>query len=131
MKLAWTRRWPPLEPEGVVAFGESAVERLARKVLAREPADYEGVMGRGVLALLGAEPPWIDGAQFIARCVEAPGLWLLTTAQLTIHPLCLTRRLRAMDFAGPVLVTPSAIVPLGAARPVDRARLVSALGRRP
>lgn len=131
--LAFVPRAEPLAPAAALAEGEAAV-RLARRLLALPDdalARLAGVAGRGLLAVTGAEAdlPWVDGVAYLGRDPAAPAL-LLPTARVPALPLPLVERALAagaLPGAAPlaVIAEPLRLVPLGGARPVDRARLVA------
>lgn len=123
----------PLAPQAALAEGPAAV-RLARRLLEGPDAALArlaGVGGPGVLAVCGAEAdlPWVDGVRYLGRDPAAPSL-LLPTALAFDGPLELLERAllrRAAPAGAPlaVLLDPLRLVPLGAARPVSRARLAA------
>lgn len=127
----------PLRPSLALAEGAAAA-RLARRLLALTDealARLSGVAAPGLLAVLGAEEdlPWVDGIRYLGRHPDAPAL-LLPTAVTFEAPLALLERAlvsRAPREAAPlaVLLDPLRLVPLGAARPVDRERLAAWLER--
>jgi hypothetical protein len=135
----FTARLEPLRPCAAVAEGEAA-RRLARRLLARPDealARLSGAAGPGMIALLGAEEdlPWSDGVVYLGRDPAAPAL-LLPTALGPEAPLPLWERafLAAAAGAAPplaVLLGPLRAVPLGGARPVQRAVLAAWLAAWP
>lgn len=127
MNLVWVPREPPLVAGGVVGRGDVAV-RLVERLLAGDLADLEGVGGDGLVVVLGPQDrlPWVDGASYLGRDPEAPALWLPTRVSPTVPVDWLQGAvLRICPVGAPiaVLAEPSALVPLGAARPLVRARL--------
>lgn len=131
-------RAEPLAASAAIAEGEAAA-RLARRLLALPDASLarlDGVAGEGLLAVLGAENdlPWVDGVRYLGRDPAAPAL-LLPTARTPVLPLPLVERALAAaapEGAAPlaVLTDPLRVVPLGRARPVDRARLLAWMAAR-
>ena len=86
-------------------------------------ARLSGVAGRGVLLVTGAsdELPWCDGAVYLGRDPDAPGLLLSTTSRPSVHAGLLERALLAK--ARPplaVLHGSGVLVSLEAARPLVR-----------
>jgi hypothetical protein len=130
--VSWAPRDEPLAPRAVAAAGPAA-RTLARRLLA-EPDEalgaLRGVAGEDVLVLLGeAEAlPWADGVLYLGRDPRAPGLLLPTALAPDVPPDLLERALTARHPA-PLAVLPPRIVPVGAARPVARARLAAWLDR--
>lgn len=129
--LAWQTRTEPLAPEAVVGLGDAALW-LAHRALSRtdeQLARLRGAGGTSTLVLLGeaADLPWAPGVCYLARDPRAPAIYLPTTlepdAPLEIIAQAFVRRFgaRALAFA-PNL---PALVPLDAARPLERARLVA------
>jgi hypothetical protein len=125
--LTFHPRPTPLAPEMALAEGSAA-----RRLLCIEDAALarlSGVCAADLLAVLGAEAdlPWVDGVRYLGRDPSAPALFL-PTALAPAAPLpLLERALLAAASAGgaplAVLPEPLRVVPLGAARPVERARL--------
>lgn len=132
MKLEWTVREPPLSPRAVVALGEHA-RSLARRVLESDDealGALSGVSADDAIVIVGAGErlPWVDGAMYLGVDPEAPGLFLPTTLHPGVPAWLLARALGARfpdAPPGPLAVLPSTggVVPLGPARPLDRARL--------
>jgi hypothetical protein len=129
--LALLPRPDPLVPSAAVAEG-SAARRLARRLLQLEDAALArlvGVAAPGLLAVLGAEGelPWVDGIRYLGRDPRAPSLYLPTAIAFAAPLALVERALLAAAPAGAaplaVLLPPLRLVPLGAARPVERARL--------
>jgi len=118
VKPIWTQRRYPLTVAGVVGLGPVA-RALGARLWRRGLDGFEGVAGPGVLAILGDAPPWADGAVFIGREPEAPGVWLPTARTLSVHPALLARRLQQDGHRGPVAVLEQCIIPLGEARSID------------
>jgi hypothetical protein len=111
-------RWPPLEPEFVVARGEAG--RALARVLLADPArlaSLRGLISGEVFALTGAELPWVDGAEYFGR--DGASSWLLVaTHQAQAVPTSwLERRYRAelpkLDW--PCLLLSSGLLPVGRA----------------
>jgi len=129
LPLRWRVREPPLEPLAAAATGDAA-RALARRLLAMPDerlSALRGVAGAGVLLVMGAADalPWVDGAQYLGRDPEAPGL-LLPTALSPAVPLPLVERAvmfrrRSSPMPMAVLLEPPLLVPLEDARPVERA----------
>ncbi len=129
--LAVRLRFDPLTPIAVVAVGDVAL-RLARRLLLLPDdalARLCGVAAPGVLAVSGPEPdlPWVNGVQYLGRDARAPTL-LLPTAVVPAAPLQLMERALVAGSGGApaplaVLLDPLRVIPLGGARPIERARL--------
>jgi MoxR-vWA-beta-propeller ternary system protein len=131
LPLRWHTREPPLEPVAAAATGPAA-RALALRLLAMPDerlAALSGVAGAELLLVLGAgdDLPWVDGAQYLGRDPEAPGL-LLPTALRPAVPLPLVERAamlrrRTAPMPAALVLDPPLLVPLEDARPVDRAVL--------
>lgn len=137
MSLATRTRAEPLPPSGAVAEGDAA-RRLARRLLALEDAALArlaGVAAPGLLAVagVGEDLPWVDGVAYVGRDPAAPSLLLPTATEPAAPAALLERALVASAPGAPlplaVLEAPLRLVPLGAARPVERARLAAWLAR--
>jgi hypothetical protein len=123
----------PLPPSAAVAEG-AAARRLAERLLARTDdalVRLAGAAGPGIIAVIGAaeDLPWVDGVLYLGRDPDAPAL-LLPTALSPDAPLPLWERalLSATGAASPpraVLPGPLRVLPLGGARPVQRAALAA------
>jgi hypothetical protein len=129
--LTFHPRPTPLVPEATLAEG-SAARRLARRLLCLEDgvlAQLSGVCAPEVLDVLGAEAdlPWVDGVRYLGRDPSAQALFLPTALAPAVPLSLLERALLAAAAAGgaplALLPEPLRVVPLGAARPVERARL--------
>ncbi len=129
-------RAAPLTPRAAVAEGAVAL-RLARALLARDDAALarlSGVAAPGLLLVTGPEEalPWVDGVRYLGTDPEAPAL-LLPTALEPELPAALVERALLTAAAGAatplaLLEGPARLVPVGQARPLERARLVAWLG---
>ena len=105
-------RWPPLEPEFVVARGEAG--RVLGRALLAAPARLGGLRGLvsgEVLAITGTELPWVDGAQYFGR--DGAASWLLVPTH-EVHDVptsWLERSYRAAlpQLAWPCLLLPAAV----------------------
>jgi hypothetical protein len=137
VSVAAAIRAEPLRPAGVVAEGQAALG-LARRLLALEDAALarlSGVAAPGLLAVAGAEEdlPWVDGVAYVGRDPAAPSLLLPTATEPAAPAALLERALLASAPGAPlplaVLDAPLRVVPLGAARPVERTRLAAWLAR--
>lgn len=126
-------RAAPLAPRAAVAEGATAA-RLARVLLERDDAALarlSGVAAPGLLVLTGPEEalPWVDGIRYLGLDPEAPALLLPTVLEPEIPIALLERALLAGSPGAPtplaLLQDPQRLVPLGAARPVERAQLVA------
>jgi hypothetical protein len=136
--LAWRPRATPRPVAGLVAAGPVAVA-LRRRLLALPDAGLAALRGVGDgahLVVLGAPEalPWVDGVVYLGRCPDAPTLALPTALDPGVAPGLLERALAAKlgPPAGPWALWPdgdgAAVCSLAEARPLDRARLVGALG---
>jgi hypothetical protein len=149
IRLDWVPRATPLTARAVVASGNAA-RALARRLLALEDAALGGlvaVASADLLVVLGdaSALPWVDGVGYLGRDDAAPELLLPTAVAPTVPPAVLEAAVRAavsgapsaaagsrapIDAAGvrapiAVLAQPPRLVPCGAARAIDRARLVA------
>ncbi len=135
--LAWAARAVPLTPRAVVAIGAPA-RALGRRLAAladAELAALTAVAGPAALVALGdaAALPPVDGVGYLGRDDAAPGLLLPTTLAPTVAASVVARAVaaalgaRGAAVAWPVALvpTPLAIIPCGAARPIERARLAA------
>lgn len=136
LPLTWSARAEPLRVRAVAARGDAA-RALGRRVVALDDvalAALTAVAGDGLLIVLGDELPWVDGAVYLGRDPDAPGL-LLPTALTPSVPAAvldhaLARRLEAAAAGAPLAVLPAplAIAACGDARAIDRTRLRAWLG---
>lgn len=135
--LAWTARAVPLTPRAVVATG-AAARALGRRVAALTDealASLAAVAGPGALVIVGdaAALPWVDGVVYVGRDDAAPELLVPTTLTPTVAAPVVARAVaawlgaRGAVVAWPVALVPSplVIIPCGAARPIERARLAA------
>lgn len=125
----------------VVAEG-AAAEALVRRLLALPDAArvaLRGVAGGDVVLVEGpAESlPWVDGARYLGRCDDAPGLHLPCAQDPTVPAALLGRTLaaRMAPDAGPFALWPRddgglAACSLADARPLHPALLAAWLGAR-
>jgi len=123
LTLTWSARELPLAPRGLCARG-AAAERLVRRLLAGDDATLarlEGVAGATVVCLRGAaeDLPWIDGAEYLGGDPAAPGLLLPTTRAPNLPADLLLRALAART-SPPLVLVPGLVVPMGAARALER-----------
>jgi len=125
VRLNWESRPTPLAADGVAGVGEIG-KALARRLLARgDWVNFRGVSGATVLILLGRDPPWAEGAVYLGRSPNAPGLWLPTRLKPIVDESLVSRKLQSDGLVGPVALLPEQgiAVPLGEARPVDEGLL--------
>jgi hypothetical protein len=131
--LALRPRAEALVPVAAVAE-KRAARALARRLLARDDAALArlaGLAAPGLLLVLGAadDLPWANGVQYLGRDPDAPALLLPTTlapaAPLALVERALLARAGAASAPLAVLFAPLRLVPLGGARPVERARLTA------
>lgn len=129
--IQWTPRARPLAPEALHA-PRVVVPSLCARLEALDDAALARLRGltspAGWIVLAGdaeVELPWVDGLTYLAREPEAPVLWIPTYAALVPAPALVARALTAKLGAGPWALwgAPLVVVPLGAARALDRARL--------
>jgi hypothetical protein len=125
--VSWTPRQEPLAPRAVAAWGPAA-RALARRALGRR---LDGVAGDDLLVLLGEADalPWADGAVYLGRDERAPSLLLPTALEPDVPVELFERALLARHPETPLAVFDRWIVPVGAARPVERDRLAAWLAR--
>ncbi len=121
-------REEPLPPAVLAAFGPAAA-RLRERLLRMSDealAALSGVAGEGLLLVIGADLPWVDGAVYLGRDPAAPALFLPTTLESAVPSALLERALRNRNprELAPLAVLPGdtglRVVPLGVARPIDR-----------
>ncbi len=124
--IRWVRREPPLPPTGAAAEGDAA-RALADALLARDDdalARWRGVAGGGVLVVLGADLPWAPGVTWLG----AMGALLVPCTRQPDLPEDLVEEAilrRLQGAAAAVLPASGRVVPLTAARPLDRAVLTA------
>lgn len=135
---AFVRRDEPLDPVAVFASGSAAL-RLGRRLLDRLPLErppraLASVGAERWLLLIGVADslPWVDGAQWLGRDPEAPGLLVPTRRGSDLHPVLLERAVKARfpDLEAPLVVLPGRrrVLPGGRARTVGEAELQEWLG---
>lgn len=135
--LAWTARTVPLTPRAAVATG-AAARALGRRLAALSDealAPLAAVAGPDALVIVGAAGalPWVDGVVYVGRDDAAPALLLPTTLAPTVAAPVVARAVAAWlgardaQVAWPVALVPAplAIIPCGAARPIERDRLAA------
>ncbi len=143
--VAFVPRAAPLAPRAAVARGEPA-RALAGRLLALaddELAALTAVVGEAagapVCVVLGPADalPWVDGVGYLGRDDAAPGLLVPTAVAPDVAPALLERavraRLGAAGLAASVVAVVvdepgaaiAALVPVGGARTIDRARLAA------
>lgn len=112
MKLEWLPREQPLRVEGCWADGEAA--KLLRRRLGERPSVGLRVAftKEGGLAVLGPEPPWVDGAIFLGR---EDGLYLPTLWRPSVPVAWIVPRLRQLGEPPWALLPPGQVVGLSAA----------------
>jgi hypothetical protein len=133
--IQWTTRARPLVPEALHA-PRAVVPSLCARLEAMDDAALSRLRGlsspAGWIVLAGeaeVELPWVDGLTYLAREPEAPALWVPTYAALVPAAPLVARALTTKLGAGPWALwgAPLVVVPLGAARALDRARLREAV----
>ena len=134
MTPTWSERVVPRPVAALWTRGESA-RRLAIHLL-RSPGRWKGVAGRGWIALLGEELPWIEDAIWLGTDPEAPSLLFPTLYEPDLHPALIERSVhqRFSRPCGPYAVIPPLcggplLLALGAARPLATKPLQDWLGR--
>ncbi len=133
----------PLAATVLYVDGEAARElamRLARRLGPVDDAIDARVLGvasrdRGYLVLTGPTEslPWIDGARYFGVDPDAPRLRLSTTRgpalrdgtslAASLLERALIAKLASEQVTGPLVVMRRRVIPLGLARPLDRALL--------
>jgi hypothetical protein len=133
LAIAWRTRATPLPPAAAIACDDVA-ERLCVALLSRTDdalAKLHGVAGVALIVVSGApdDLPWVDGLTYLGRDPDAPALLVPTTLTTAPHIALLEKALLAAYGALPpplaILPQPARMIPLGAARPIARARLRS------
>jgi hypothetical protein len=122
--VEWVARATPLAPSGVIARG-AAAPALARRLLSHDLADLACVAGPGLLVLLGADLPWVDGVVYVGRDPAAPELLLPTALAPTVAPPLLAHAVKRTVDGSPIAVIPGLIVPCADARTIDRGLLAA------
>ena len=127
-RVEWNARYVPLDVSGVAAQGATAA-RLARRLLSEDDSSLsglKGVAGVRLLVVMGqAEKlPWVDGVVYLGRDPQAPSLLVLTNLSPAL-PIALVERALITRAYAPcaLLFHPPSVVPLTAARSIDRAVL--------
>lgn len=130
LALHWAPRWPPLAPEFVMARGAPA--RALATLLLASPQRLDalrGVAAPRLLALSGAELPWVEGVEYFGREPGASWLLLPTERAPSVPSPWLERRYRrALPDAGwPCLLVPEplTLVPVAKCAPVGAAMLAA------
>lgn len=132
ISVAWVPRDVPLVPRAVAAVGEVA-RSLGRCLTRLDDSSLDAlaaIASASVLIVMGDELslPWTDGVTYLGRDECGPDLLLPTALAPSVPPAILEAAIRARNpgiTRLAVLSSPSLIVPCGAARGIDRARLVS------
>ncbi len=112
----------PLAAVAALARGE-VVPVFARRLLEEGELDrWRGLRGEGLILVMGAEVPWVDGLTWLGEHPDAPGLHLPCYLEPDLHPALIARALRRLGHSGPVAVLPEArlTIALGGARPIAR-----------
>ncbi len=120
-----------LQIDGVAARGPAVRGLLARLLLEDDAtlARLRGVASPQVAVVIGAadDLPWFEGAIYLRRLPDTPGLWLPTGVRPRPSGSVLLRALRraSPDASGPLVALPDhrQIVSLAQARPLARDRL--------
>ena len=120
MKLEWSARNEPLQPQAVVATGPAA-SKLARRLLqAPHLPVLDWAASSGLIVLLGetANLPWVDGVRYLGRDPAEPRLYLPTSLEPSLPPEWIASALvRQFGLAAPLALTESLVViPLHQAR---------------
>ncbi len=115
MKLEWLPREQPLPVEGCWVEG-AAAESLGKRLRDGPAAGLRVALGEGRLVVLGAEPPWIEGAIFLGR---DQGLYLPTLWQPNVPIAWILARLRQLG------EPPWALVPPGRAMGLSQATVLT------
>ncbi len=126
MKLPWRERAEPRPVLAMLVVG-SARSWLRLRILEEPRLErWRGVAGTDWMALVGAELPWVEGAEWFGAEEAAPALLLPTLYDPGVHPSLVQQAVlgNKIEGGGPFLVSPlHGIVPLGAALPLCRERL--------
>jgi hypothetical protein len=130
-RVSFRVRAVPLVPAAALVQGDDVASLVAR-LLDRAPAELarlEGVRGRDVMVVTGPSEllPWCAGVRYFGAEPGAPQLLLPLDLEPDVPAAWLHA---ALPGEGVRLIVPRAdgltIVPLAAARPIDRALLVGA-----
>jgi hypothetical protein len=130
LALTWAPRAVPLDARAVAATGATAAALGARLAALDDDAlaGLAAVAGAGVLIAIGPDLPWCDGVVYLGSDPAAPSLLVPTARVPSVPAPLLERAVRARVAAtGPIAVVPAPLrlVPCGAARAIDRARLAA------
>jgi hypothetical protein len=128
LELSWQVRDLPLPVRGLCARGDAAT-RLVERLLAGDDATLarlEGVAGAALVCLRGAadDLPWAPGVEYLGVDPAASGLLLPTTRRPGV-PADLLLRALAGRTPPPLALVPGLIVPLAAARALERPALAA------
>lgn len=111
MKLEWWPRELPLPVEGCWVQGKAA-EALRHRLLRRSVAGLRVASAAGGLIVIGAEPPWVDGAVFLGR---EQGLYLPTLLRPSVPVAWIVAYLNRLGEAPWALLPPGQVVGLSQA----------------
>ena len=128
LELTWHVRERPLPVRGLCARADAAT-RLVERLLAGDDATLarlEGVAGVALVCLSGAadDLPWVPGVEFLGVDPVASGLLLPTTRRPGV-PADLLLRALARRTTPPLALLPGLVVPLAAARALERPALAA------
>lgn len=131
IQVRWTPRETPLAARAVVATGAAATS-LGRRVAELDDdalGALTAVAGKQLLVVLGESSalPWADGVTYLGRDEAAPDLLLPTALEPTVPAAVLEAAVRKVTSqAAPVVVLPgpARLISCGAARSIDRGRLM-------
>jgi len=129
MSVVFVSRDEVLEPAAVVGLGPVA-RRLGERLLKCTDAQlghWKGLTATGLLIVLGADLPWVDGVEYLGRDLEAPRLLLPTALRPSIGVELFERAIvrRAVELSPPLAVVWSSptIVSVASALAIRRERL--------
>lgn len=121
---SWQPRDPVPEPGAAIAWGDAAVQLLARLNQLPDPrrARLHVTANADALVVLGASAdlPWVDGVDYAAPSTE-PALWLPTRWQPDLPLDLVSLALQARHARKPMLLwrAPAACIPLDRQLPVN------------
>jgi hypothetical protein len=129
LAIGWRLRAEPLAPTALFAEGNARAELVSRLLACSdvELSRWSGIGSKAALVLVGSDLPWADGVVYLGTDPRAPGLFFETLREPTL-PIDLVSRalLQHAKQRTPLAVigAPLRLIPLGGARPLERAKLL-------
>ncbi len=134
LSLTWTHREPPLQPEGVFAYGP-AVNSLVQRLLRFDDSILQSLKGIGskeFIVIIGPEEklPWVKGLIYLGRDIKTPGILLPTLRKPTTDGLLVAEALAEKGMKKPAFLVdaPSCCGSVAEAQPISRRHLQQLTG---